>query len=146
MFFSKRFSAALQALDQRVVLLESILSELVSSGINTGVTCSASALSGSIQELPKAEPPKKAGRYLNSLWSRDRMVSVIDLVMRQIVSQFNVVTLLDQTPDGTVPELHEVQLQRADQMSLHSLPFGEQPCRSMRSTVMDCRAGSRMDC
>ena len=145
MFFSKRFSAALQALDQRVVLLESILSELVSSGIKA-VTCSASALSGSIKELPKAEPPKKAGRYLNSLWSSDRMVSVIDLVMRQIVSQFNVVTLLDQTPDGTVPELHEVQLQRADQMSLHSLPFGEQPCRSMRSTVMDCRAGSRMDC
>ena len=31
-------------------------------------------------------------------------------------------------------------------MSFLSLPLGEQPCRSMCYTVMDCRVESRMDC
>ena len=59
-------NAVLQQLDQRLALLESIVSELVSSsGVCAGVI--GSALSGSVPERPKAESPEKSGSDSDSL-------------------------------------------------------------------------------
>ena len=85
-----KHNASLQQLDHRLALLERILSDLVSTGVNAGVNSSTS--SGSVSERPKAEPPAQAGSDSDSLSGAETHVSGIE-----------VVTPLDQSSDGKIP-------------------------------------------
>ena len=85
-----KHNASLQQLDHELALLERILSDLVSTGVNAGVNGSTS--SGFVPERPKAEPPVQAEGDSDSLSGTETHVSGIEVVIP-----------LDQSSDGKIP-------------------------------------------